>query len=408
MTTAFAVLVLAGAALYFMSPAERLRLLGQARTLAQGGLRELTHASPSEVVFNEFLRERARWPIVTPVLLLANVGVFVAMVAGPGALSDPQTLIGWGANQLPRTTGGEWWRLASCAFVHAGPLHLLTTLAAMLPLGLILERAIGRIAFVAVYLTAAIVTSVVSLWTTPLTGVTLGASGAVAGIYGLAIATIVYGCMRQPRIPVPLIVLKRVAAGALVWVPYTLATSHFGTPGELAGLATGLVAGLVVAGPVVQRKPAAARAPLVAAVTVALAVALAVPLRGMIDARPELARIAGVEERTASGYSAAVEKFKKGQLSAKALALEIDRNIIPVLQADRGRVDALRGAPRDQAPLLVAARHYFELRLQSWRRRAEGLRTAKLPVLNDAERLEREALDALDTLSTSLTADHAS
>jgi hypothetical protein len=115
----------------------------------------------------------------------------------------------------------------------------------------------------------------------------------------------------------------------------------------------------------------------------------------MIDARPELARIAAVEERTSAEYAAAVEKFKRGRLPAKALVSLIDRTILPALAKDRARVDALRGAPRDQGPLLLAARKYFELRDLSWRRRAEGLRTSKMPLLNEAERTERAALESL-------------
>ena len=395
MVSVFAFAVLAAAAVYFMSPEERKRILQLAAGKAGLAVRAATRSSPAEQEFHEFLRARARWPIVTPVLLAASAMVFLGVLFGPGSMSDPQTFVAWGANYTPRTTHDEWWRLASSAFVHAGLFHLVATVAGLLPLGFILERAVGRIAFASVFLGSAIVASAISLWTAPLTQVTLGPSGGIFGIYGLAIATAIYGCLRQPRIAVPLLVLKRIGAGASIFLLHTAFTDHLGGPAELAGLATGLLAGLVAMRAVAERRPPAVRAPLVAGVTAIAAIALVVPLRGMIDARPELARIAAVEERTSSEYAAAVEKFKLGHLPAKALASLIDRSVLPALARDRARVDALRGAPKDQAPLLLAARRYFELREQSWRRRAEGLRTGKLPLLNEAERTERAALDSL-------------
>src|SRR5215208_2152996 len=121
MISLFALLVLAGAALYFMSPEERVKLLKRAYgylLLAMDSLRP----TPSEDALNEILRGRARWPIVTLVLLVAHLVMFVAMVFAPGSLSDPATLVGWGANALTRTGNGEWWRLATSTFVHAGPI----------------------------------------------------------------------------------------------------------------------------------------------------------------------------------------------------------------------------------------------------------------------------------------------
>lgn len=391
----FALAVLAAAAVYFMSPEERKRMLHRSGGKAGAALRTLTHATAAEQEFHEFLRARARWPIATPLLLAASVVVFVGILFGSGSMSDPQTFVAWGANYVPRTTHDEWWRLGASAFVHAGFFHLVATCAALLPLGFILERAVGRIAFTSVYLASAIVASAVSLWTAPLTQVTMGASGAIFGIYGLAIAAAIYGCLRQPRIAVPMVVLQRLAVGAMIFIAHAMVTDYLGAAAELAGLATGLFAGMVAMRTVVERRPPAVRAPLVAAMTAVVAIVLVVPLRGMIDARPELARISAVEERTSAEYAAAVEKFKRGHLPARALVTLIDRSILPALAQDRARVDALRGAPRDQAPLLLAARRYFEWRELSWRRRAEGLRTSKMALLYEAERAERTALESL-------------
>ena len=80
---------------------------------------------------------------MTPALLFVNVTVFVLMLVGHGALDDRDTLVGWGANVASRTTNGEWWRLVTMMFVHAGPLHFIATVAGLVPLGLMVERLVG-------------------------------------------------------------------------------------------------------------------------------------------------------------------------------------------------------------------------------------------------------------------------
>ena len=63
--------------------------------------------------------------LVTPALVALNVTVFLIILVGPGALADPQTLVGWGGNFGPRTTNGEWWRLVTATFVHSEMLPIL-------------------------------------------------------------------------------------------------------------------------------------------------------------------------------------------------------------------------------------------------------------------------------------------
>ncbi len=391
-TTLFAVLVLSGAALYFMTPDERSRLARSAAGAVQRAIRAQSSASGEP--FDEFLRARTRWPIVTPLLVVLNAVVFTLMLFDRGALAEAQTLIDWGANFAPRTTNDEWWRLIAATFVHGGVLHFLATVAGVVPLGLVLERAVGRIAFAAVYLAAGVIAGVVSLWTASPTSVTIGASGAIFGIYGLLLATLAWGVVTPLPVRVPLMTVKRIAAAAVPFFLYNLVTDDLGTTSELAGLGAGFIAGLIVASRVARERPPIYRAAMVVAAATVIVIAAALPLRGIVDFRPELAQIAALEARTAGVYDAAVTKFRIGRMPAKALAQLINRTIIPDLEAGRARVHAIRGVPREQAPLVAAAVQYFELRQQSWRRRAEGLLTAKMEMLREAERTEQAALKA--------------
>jgi membrane associated rhomboid family serine protease len=389
----FALIVLSGAALYFLKPDERKRLALAAADRLKTFIHAVRHGRGQVDSLHELMLARTRWLLVTPLLIAFSVVASVA--AGFG---DNAAMIDWGANYMPRTTNGEWWRLLAYTFVHGGVLHLLATIAALVSLGLVLERLVGAVAFGMTYVASGVVAAVVTLWTAPATTTTTGASAAIFGLYGLLAAVLVYGYVRQPRLPVSGLAARRLAAGAVIFFVYNLSTDRLGTVSELFGLATGLIAGFMAARGVVARKPRIHRSLVATAAVALLAVACALPLHGTIDARPTIARIIDVESRTASEYAKAVEGFTHGRVSAKALAQLIQRTILPALEADRVRVTALRGVPREQTALVTTAHQYFELRQTSWRTRAEGLLRSNMKTLREADRAERAALDQFERI----------
>jgi rhomboid protease GluP len=397
-TPVFALLVLAGAALYFMNAEERARLARSVYARLGHAMRAATSTYSSREPFEEFLRARTRWLVVTPIVAAVHVVVFALMVLDPAAIGQPETLIAWGGNVATRTAAGEWWRLVSATFVHGGVLHLVVALCALVPLGIILERAVGRVAFAAVYLAAAVVSSVASLWTMPPMSVTVGASGAVLGVYGLLLASLGWAIAGRLPVPIPLTTVKILGATAVPFFLYSLVTGYLDTPNALAGLGTGLAGGLLVARGLAREKPPVRRAAVVMAATAVVAAGAAFMFERVIDFRPEIAGIVAVEERTAAAYDAAAAKFRSGRLPAKALVQLIDRTIVPELRAVRARVTALRGVPREQAPLAAAAEEYFRLREQSWRDRVDGLLKSKMDMLRKAEETELAALVAFDRI----------
>jgi membrane associated rhomboid family serine protease len=392
----FVLLVLGGVALYFMKPDERIAFLRKAVAVIRQGIRQATQSSPDDP-FEAFLSSRTDKPVVTPLLVALNVLVFMLMFLG-GASDDTQSLVGWGGNIAPHTTNGEWWRLVSSTFVHGSLFHLLATIAGLVPLGLILERAVGRAAFAAIYVTSGMLAGVVALWTTAPTSVTVGASGAVFGIYGLLLASLIRYRANPPeeKIAIPSITLKRLGGTAAFFVLYSLGNDYLGALAECAGLAAGFAGGLIVARNVAQEKAGMPSAALAAAVATVIAFAGAFPLQGIIDVRPELARLAALEERTAGDYDKAVVKYRGGTITEDALIQMIDRTIVPELRKVRAHLAALHGVPSEQAPLVAAASEYCELREQSWRRRAEGLHKLNQRVLRQADEEERAALRAFE------------
>jgi hypothetical protein len=124
------------------------------------------------------------------------------------------------------------------------------------------------------------------------------------------------------------------------------------------------------------------------AAAVVIAVAFAVPLRGVTDVRPEIERVVGLEDRTASAYQTAVDRFRKGRMTAEAVAQLIDRTIEPELQAAEAHLKAVTGVPPEQQPLVASAEEYLRLRYESWRLRAESLRRTDTPTLQEARDTE--------------------
>jgi membrane associated rhomboid family serine protease len=397
-TPLIALIVLSGAALYFMTPDERKRLAAAVAGALRTGAHAAMHPAKAADPFSELLRTRTRWVIVTPLIVVMHVLAFTLMASAPGAVSDPATVIEWGANFAPRTTNNEWSRLILSTFVHGSLLHVMATVAGLLPLGLILERAIGHVTFAAIYLGAGVCASLVSLWTASPTSVTYGASGAVFGMYGLLLASLIWTIVQRPPVAIPLTTVKGLAAAAAPFILYNVFTEHLGGRAEMAGFGAGLAGGLLIARGITSEKPRLSRAAVLTAATAAIAIAAAVPLRGITDFRPQIAHIVAVEEQTALAYDAVVAEFKLGRLPAKQLAQVINRKILPELQGVKKRLSEVKGVPREQAPLVEAADAYLKLREQSWRRRAEGLLRANLSMLREAERTERAALEAFGRL----------
>jgi membrane associated rhomboid family serine protease len=431
------ILVLGGYALYTMSPEERTRLKERLVVAALGAREEARRRRAEPEPFRDALRVRTPWPIVMPALVAVNVIVFVMMGWGSDPAAGPEALVAWGASFGPRTTNGEWWRLFASMFVHTGLVQLLVNCAALVQLGLILERLVGHMTFAAVYVAAGVLASLVSLSDYPM-GVSAGGSGAIFGLYGLLLAssawTAIHRAPAPPVVPQPaslstfgfndlphvepveirdasepeglltpsvtmtLEAAKRLAPVAAIFLLYNMVGGGLGGGAELAGFAAGFICGVVLTRGISASTPPVPRLAFTMAVTVVVAVASAVPLRGVTDVRPEISRVLAVEDSTARLYQSAMTQFKLGTVTAEALAQMIDRKITPELQAMQARLKALGRVPPEHQPLLASAEEYLRLRDESWRLRAAALHKSSMPALRNAESVERASLVAFEKL----------
>ena len=391
-----ALLVIAAFLLYAM-PEERARAFAFGRRWmgeTWGAVRSRrTRSDP----FGEALDARSGAAFLTWILVFLNVAVFISMVAGPGAVGDPGTLERWGASVAPLTTNDQWWRLIAAAFVHAAFVPLVVDLLGLWQAGVFVERIVGHAAFAGVYLACAVLGAAIGLSLEPM-AVTTGASGAVFGIYGVLLATLVRGLQRRSPLTIPVNVLRTLAPAAAVFILYYTSTAGAVRTAGAVTFATGFAIGLVLAKDVDERKAPIPRVLVLTAAALAIAAAIAAPMRGTTDVRPELARLVAVEERTARVYQAAVEQFKLGAIKAPVLAQLIDRSILPELHDAQARLDAVRGVAREHQPLVADAKEYLRLRSESWRVRSAALRKSSMRMLRDADEKERTSLGALDRI----------
>ena len=219
---------------------------------------------------------------MTPTIIGINVAVFLLMLAAGAGLGGASGTMGvrFGGNYGPLTWGGEPWRLLTSAFVHSGIVHISFNMYALYYGGMWTERLYGSARFAAVYLLSALAGSVVSSCWEPMR-VSVGASGAVFGVYG---ALLVFALRRRGDIPLDL--LKSVRNGAISLCVYSLAMGavlpNVDNSAHIGGLLGGAAAGWLLVRPFETAARAVARpwhvAGVIGAVCAALALLVAVVL----------------------------------------------------------------------------------------------------------------------------------
>lgn len=405
-----------GALAYRIVPAaDRTRYLSAAIALYEEVKTAFTTKRPQYEAFKDALRARTPHVIVAPALVALNAAFFLAIVFGPGTISDPATVIRLGASVGTRTTNGEWWRLLTAIFLPGGLFPLLFSTAVLLHAGMMLERLVGRWALAAAYLAAGIFTGLVNISSRPVV-VTLSGTGALFGLYGLLVALLAWQAVgrrihtraatdvvsdedvvSEEAVPasatIPLIAIKRLGAVGVMFGFYSLITGSM-TSAELTGFAVGLLYGLTIGWRVADRMPDTRLIGATAAGALAAAVVALMPLRNIADVAPEITRVVSTEERTTTKYRAASDAFKKGKISAETLAQLADRTIVPELQAVDARLSALKNVPAEHVDIVAAAREYLQLRTKSWRARAEVVRRTNPDPRHAAER----SVDASDRI----------
>ncbi len=125
---------------------------------------------------------------VTKGLVGVNVAVWVLTIAALGATINSAGTVfrDYGTSGWPIVEDGEFWRIVSGGFLHSGLFHIGFNMYLLWVLGQQLERILGEIRFLSVYLVCLLGGSFGALLLTPNAN-TGGASGAVFGLVGLTV-----------------------------------------------------------------------------------------------------------------------------------------------------------------------------------------------------------------------------
>jgi membrane associated rhomboid family serine protease len=182
----------------------------------------------------------ARQGIVSMSLIGINVVAFILTLAAGGPSSNffqqgamlSVDAVNQAGQSLTGVAGGGYWRQLTSAFLHEGTLHILFNMYALYLFGPIVERALGVRRFLAAYLTMAIVASVFVYWLSEPRGLTIGASGAIFGLFAMALV-LLYKSKQDVSFLLVMLAINAVISfqGNISW------QGHLG--GFLAGLALG-------------------------------------------------------------------------------------------------------------------------------------------------------------------------
>ena len=203
--------------------------------------------------FDARLREAGGLPWITPVLVCANLIVFIATARALKTLNlmgAPQ-MLGWGANFAPLTLHGQWWRLLTALFLHGSIAHVAFNMWALWNIGRLTERLYGNWAFTFLYVGCGVLSGLASIVWDP-SRATIGASGAIFGIFA---ACILFALLPRSRaaVQVPLALWL----SALLFGLYNLIAGFFtlgvDNAAHVGGVLSGLALGACLARPLTSQ-----------------------------------------------------------------------------------------------------------------------------------------------------------
>ncbi|WP_217141396.1 rhomboid family intramembrane serine protease [Streptomyces sp. AC627_RSS907] len=132
--------------------------------------------------------------LLTKILIGINAAVFIAVHALSSSFLSDMVLIGrWPPAPFVPTDGvaeGEWYRLVTTMFTHEEIWHIGFNMLSLWFLGGPLEAALGRARYLALYLVSGLAGSALTYLLASPTTATLGASGAVFGLFGATAALV--------------------------------------------------------------------------------------------------------------------------------------------------------------------------------------------------------------------------
>lgn len=329
-------------------------------------------------------------------LLALNILVWLAMVvAGVDPMEpNPEQLLAWGGNLGLVTVHGEWWRLLTAMFLHAGLIHLAFNGYFLWAVGRVTEQVFGPVAFTLIYLASGLIASTVSLLWQP-DVVSVGASGALFGAFGGFL-----GFTLRRRELLPPAFVKQVYRNALFLIGINvligLSIENIDVAAHIGGLVAGVGLGWLLAR-LAERKPQshadskAIKRRAIGLTTLATAALLAVGIAAVPrwdDVFGALDRFDAVHGEAVGAYLAAEDPRVREQVIAE--------QAIPAMIELEAMLAELDQVPERMQGRIAELSEYTRVRRAAFETELAALRSGDPSGLYEAELLHRKASALLD------------
>ena len=156
---------------------------------------EKPEGSTKKTILTDYLKKA---PYVTLGMIMINLLLCF------GCIENPALFYGKGSTSYIYLKAGEWYRLVTSMFLHEGLDHFFSNMLLLYFMGEMLERRVGWVKYLFVYMASGIIGNLVSALYEYFTGdyfVSFGASGAVFGIMGMLIYMVI---MKREAVRIPI------------------------------------------------------------------------------------------------------------------------------------------------------------------------------------------------------------
>ncbi|EMK24453.1 rhomboid family intramembrane serine protease [Leptospira kirschneri] len=181
--------------------------------------------------------------MITSILLNLNILIFLIMIFSGVHFFYPDgpSLLEWGANRRIETLAGQWWRLLTNVFVHAGFPHLFFNGFGLIISAIFVEPILGRIRFLILYIFSGLCGSLASIVWYPNT-ISVGASGAIFGLYGAILGLVLMDAFPRDDKKNVLIMIVTFILTGLLWGLF----GGIDNASHIGGLVGGTILGIIL------------------------------------------------------------------------------------------------------------------------------------------------------------------
>ncbi|ATP42044.1 rhomboid family intramembrane serine protease [Solibacillus sp. R5-41] len=174
------------------------------------------------------------YPVVSSIIAINFIVFIITLIPGIG-----EDILYAGMSVNAFIAAGEWWRIITSMFLHASFTHVFFNMFSLFLFGPELEKIAGKMRFLTIYFLAGIFGVAATFLTQDPYYASVGASGAIYGIFGAFAALVYYTRNSFPQLKqiiLPIIVIS---------VIMTFLTPNINIMAHLGGLVTGFILGFV-------------------------------------------------------------------------------------------------------------------------------------------------------------------